>query len=54
MNNSNHIKSIKATYEGSKRYFGIEVGSPLSINNILSVIFYTDYDDLSFKFSYRK
>ena len=40
--NSNHIKAIKASYEYSESEYGIDLGSSLSINNVLSVILYTD------------
>ena len=47
INNSNHIKSIKVKYTRNNNKYEM----PISLNNILSVIFYTDYDQLSFKFS---
>eukprot|EP01084_Bolivina_argentea_P036834 68104_1 len=51
LKSSNIIKSIKCTYEGSERWYGIKNGTEFGLNNILSVILYTDYDTLSFMFS---
>ena len=45
---SDAVKSI--TCDGNTDYLPIK-GDPLSINHALSVIFYTDYDTLSYKFS---
>eukprot|EP01084_Bolivina_argentea_P260472 439893_1 len=54
LNNSQNLKRTKSEI-GSHRHgshrFGVESGEGLGINNILSLIFYTDYTVLSFHFS---
>eukprot|EP01084_Bolivina_argentea_P249395 417473_1 len=45
------IKMIKCTFSASKYRYDVEPNMKLGINNILSVILYTDYDSLSYKFS---
>eukprot|EP01083_Nonionella_stella_P240223 839977_1 len=42
------IKSIKSNRE---EYYGIAHNSLLSVDNVLSVLFYTDFDTLSYNFS---
>ena len=53
INTSSYIKMIKCTFRSSEEWYGygIRYGAPLTINHVLSVILYTDYDALSFKFS---
>ena len=49
--NSERVKSIKYRYEYRFEGYGLVNGAKLSTNNVLSVILYCDYDELSFKFS---
>eukprot|EP01084_Bolivina_argentea_P254305 427505_1 len=51
VNSSLQIKSVQSDIYGSNYIYGIKSGQQLKVNNVLSVILYTDYDILSNKFS---
>ena len=51
MNDSDHVKSIKSDFFDGSIHYGITKGSPLTFDHILSVVFYCDYDSLSYHFS---
>eukprot|EP01084_Bolivina_argentea_P054362 99718_1 len=51
LNESNIIKNMSCRKRSGGRIYEIQPGSLLTINHILSIILYTDYDTLSYKFS---
>eukprot|EP01084_Bolivina_argentea_P036835 68106_1 len=51
LNASLLLKTTKSKIYGVNYIYGIRCGSPLTVKNVLSVILYTDYDTLSYKFS---
>eukprot|EP01084_Bolivina_argentea_P176338 305172_1 len=56
LNKSNVLKRMKSDFYYTDRgmqpmYYGIPCGEPLKISNIMCVLFYTDYSELSYNFS---
>lgn len=56
LSESDILKAMKSNNDGEALGYDIKVNMKLSIDNILSIIFYTDYDSLSYQFkaTFRK